>query len=159
MAKDAPNVGAKTKPAKAPKSDESGKAEVKAGAFMLKLGHPTPYRRTVTLDGSTKANKPVSSEAEKVQLEFQPGQAYDLSDIEAEGCRDLIENGFLVPARTDEKGRNKPVQVSSPRTDADGTIDKLEKKVEELAAENAELKAQLKNAPKVTLPAQVEQKP
>jgi hypothetical protein len=136
-----------------PKPKEAGAetAKPKSGTFTLRNGHATTFRRTVTLDGSSLNPKKPTADAEKVQLAFEPGVDYPLSEVEVAGCQDLIDAGILVPANRDDKGRNKPI-AASPRTDADSTIDKLEKKVEELAAENAALKAKLAAAPKVTIP-------
>lgn len=119
-----------------------------AKSYMLKIGHDTAFRRTVQIGDSKKAGKKGGTDPEKVQLVFEPGQSYQLTDEEVAGLQNEINSGLLVEATTDAEGRQRPVQPSSPRTDADSVIDRLEKKCEELAAENAELKKQLDDGKK-----------
>lgn len=103
--------------------------------YALKFGHPTVFRRTVTV-----------GKGEPYQLVFEPGQLYELNDEEV-ACLDReIAAGILVEAAKDPKGRFRYLdrQANKVAADADATIVKLEKRIEDLAAENAKLQEQLK---------------
>ncbi len=105
-------------------------------SYTLAFGYPTAFRRTVQ-----------SGDA-RVQLVFEPGEHYELTDEEAEGIQKELSVGLIVPSDFDPKGRQKrPTPIS---TDANSVIAKLEAKVESLAAENAQLKADLEAATKPT---------
>jgi hypothetical protein len=110
--------------------------------LALAIGHPTPWRQTVNIG---TADKP-----EKVQLVFEPGVDKEVTLAEIEGgLQPFIDAGLLVDPRRDPKGRQR--RPEKPDGDANKTIAKLEKKVEELSAENAQLKADLE---KLTAPAE-----
>lgn len=101
-------------------------------SLALRIGHTTPFRRTVTVDG------------EKYQLVFEPGKDYEITEAEiAGGLQKLIDGGLLVDPNRDHKGRQRRPTVAA--ADATATIDKLEKRIEQVAAENAALKAAAPN--------------
>lgn len=114
--------------AKKPKSTSS---------YTLKFGHPTPFRRTVTVGD------------EKVQLVFIPGEHYELTAEEVAGLDKEISGGLLVPTDLNAAGVQRPPRGVS--ADAAATIEKLEAKIEDLSAENAQLRADLE---KLTAPAE-----
>lgn len=101
--------------------------------LALAIGHPTPWRQTV--DTGT----------ERVQLVFEPGIDKEVTIAEIEGgLQPFIDSGLLVDPRRDPKGRQR--RPEKPDGDATKTINKLEKKIEDLATENAQLKADLEAA-------------
>lgn len=71
-----------------------------AGQYGLKYGHPTEFRRTVTIGEGDSA--------QRVQLVFQPNAPLELSDEEIAGLKKEIDGGLIVPWVEDEKGRRKP---------------------------------------------------
>lgn len=102
--------------------------------LALRFGHATLFRRTVTLGNG-----------EKIQMVFEPDRDYEVTDEElAGGLQKLVDDGLLVDPNRDPKGRRRP--LAAPTADATAAIDKLEKRVEDLAAENAQLKADLEAA-------------
>lgn len=108
--------------------------------LALAIGHPTPWRQTVNIG---TADKP-----EKVQLVFEPGIDVEVTAAEiAGGLQPFIDSGLLVDPRRDPKGRQR--RPEKPDGDATKTIANLEKKIEDLAAENAQLRSDLE---KLTAP-------
>ena len=105
--------------------------------LALRIGHTTPFRRTVTVG---KKNP------QKYQLVFEPGRDYEVTDEElAGGLQKLVDGGLLVNPHRDARGRQRRPAV--PTADPDATIEKLEKKVETLAAENSVLKSTTSDEP------------
>lgn len=104
-------------------------------SYTLKFGHPTPFRRTVTIGD------------ENVQLVFTPGEHYELTDEEIAGLELEISGGLLVLTDLNSAGVQRPPRGQS--ADATATIEKLEAKIEDLATENAQLRADLE---KLTAP-------
>lgn len=110
----------------------------KTQTFALAIGHSTTFRQTVNIGTPEKPNR--------VQLVFEPGEDYELTEAEIAGVQPFIDSGLLVDPNRDPKGRQRRPPVVSG--DANKTIAKLEKKLEELSAENAQLKADLEAATK-----------
>jgi hypothetical protein len=105
--------------------------------LALAIGHPTPWRQTVNVGTPENPNK--------IQLVFEPGidKEVTLAEIEG-GLQPFIDCGLLVDPRRDPKGRQR--RPEQPSGDANKTIAKLEKQVEELSAKNAQLTADLEAA-------------
>ena len=112
-------------------------AKAKTTTLALRVGHSTPWRQTVNVGTDKEPNK--------IQLVFEPGEDKEVTQAEIDGgLQPFIDCGLLVDPNRDPKGRQRrPVAVS---VDADKTISKLEKQVEDLSAENAQLKADLEAA-------------
>jgi hypothetical protein len=72
-------------------------SKAKSGIYGLRFGHEGEFRRTVEI-GEGKS-------AQKVQLVFQPQQAYTLTDQELAGLEKELKAGILVPWEEDAKGR------------------------------------------------------
>lgn len=87
-------------------------AKSKASTYGLKFGHPTDFRRTVTVGKGDKA--------QRVVLVFQPNTPYSLTDQEIAGCQDIIDGGLLVEWETDERGRQMrpgtPPEAQPPKS-------------------------------------------
>ena len=121
---------------KVKKHDESApdaEPEHKAGSYTLKRDHEGDFRRTIHYENG-----------DSVVLVMSPGLHLDLSQEEVDGLEKEISSGFIVPSNTDDKGRQKVVRQESP--EATATIARLEKRVEEQAAEIAALNSQLEEA-------------
>lgn len=105
--------------------------------LALAIGHSTVWRQTV--------NAGTAAEPNKVQLVFEPGVDKEVTQAEIEGgLQPFIDSGLLVDPRRDPKGRQR--RPEQPTGDATKAIAKLEKQVEDLSAENAQLKADLEAA-------------
>lgn len=74
-------------------------ARRKLQALALKWGHPTTFRKTVTVGPS--------SNPEQVQLVFEPGVKYLLSASEVSQLQRFVDSGLLVDPGKDVKGRYK----------------------------------------------------
>lgn len=98
--------------------------------YSLRPGRVEPFRRTVS-----------QQNGKSVQIVFEQGVDVDLSADELEQCRDIVESGMIVPATRDAKGRLRVPREFVEK--AEGEIAKLEKRVEELSAENEALKARI----------------
>jgi hypothetical protein len=110
------------------------KAKPATTVLTLKIGHPTIWRQTVNVG---TAEKP-----QKVQLLFEPGIDREVTFAEiAGGLQPFIDCGLLVDPNRDAKGRQRRPEKASG--DANKTITSLEKKIEELSSENAQLRADL----------------
>lgn len=105
----------------------------KKEVYTLRLGRLQPFRRTVQYGKDKSA-----------QLVFEPGVDVELDKTELEQCQDLIDTEMIVPADRDAKGRLRMPRVSSEEDTK--AIEKLQKKVETLEAENAELQKMLEQA-------------
>lgn len=103
--------------------------------LALKIGHTTTWRQTVTV--GPKSNP------QKMQLVFEPGEDKEVTKEEiAGGLQPFIDCGLLVDPNRDAKGRQRrPPQPEA--AEADKVIAKLEQRIEELSAENADLKKQI----------------
>jgi hypothetical protein len=109
----------------------------KTRVLALKIGHTTQWRQTVNI-GTAKNPK-------AIQLVFEPGEDKEVTQAEIDGgLQAFIDCGLLVDPNRDPKGRQRRPAVASG--DADKTIAKLEKKIEDLSAENSQLKADLEAA-------------
>jgi hypothetical protein len=105
--------------------------------LALAIGHPTPWRQTVNVGTAEQPNR--------IQLVFEPNVDKEVTLAEIEGgLQPFIDSGLLVDPRRDPKGRQR--RPEKPDGDANKTITKLEKKIEDLATENAQLKADLEAA-------------
>ena len=104
-----------------------------AGSYTLRRDREQEFRRTINYESGVSA-----------QLVFQPGKHVELTQEEVDGLAKEIENRMIVPSLTDDKGRQRIVREVTP--EATATIAKLEKQVEDLSAENAQLKADLEAA-------------
>lgn len=108
--------------------------------LALAIGHQTTWRQTVNVGTAEKPNK--------IQLVFEPGEDKEVTLAEIEGgLQPFIDSGLLVDPNRDPKGRQR--RPEKPTGDAMKTIAKLEKKIEDLSAENAQLRADLE---KLTAP-------
>lgn len=119
----------------------SGKA---TRTLALKVGHPTAFRRTLRFyKADPKTKKQVLDRSRPpVQMVFEPGKDYEVTQEELDaGLQQLVDVGLLVDPNRDPKGRQR--RPSAPTADAAKEISGLEKKVERLSAENAELKKKL----------------
>jgi hypothetical protein len=122
----------------------------KGGKYSLRQGHEMPFRRTIHYSDSKSA-----------QLVFNPGVTYELTELEVDQCQDIIDSHLLVEATEDEKGRVRYISRLDHDKSSDAIISDLEKKVETLSAENAELRALAKgteNADNTTTKADHEHK-
>lgn len=104
-----------------------------AGSYTLRRDREQEFRRTINYLSGASA-----------QLVFQPGQHVELTQEEVDWLAKEIEHRMIVPSYRDDKGRQKIVREVTP--EATATISRLEKKIEELSAENAQLKADLEAA-------------
>lgn len=116
----------------------------KTRTLALKVGHPTAFRRTIKFWAKSKdGSRVLDPSRPPVQMVFEPGQDYEISEEEIEaGLQGLIDGGLLVDPNRDPKGR----QRRPPAPEAaqfDKVVAKLEKRIEELSAENEDLKKQL----------------
>lgn len=102
------------------------------GTFALRQGHGTSFRRTVKLGKDSK-----------VLLVFEPGQTYELSDIERKQCQDIIDAGLLQEVSYDPKGRMRYPSGKAAALDTEAIIASLEAKIEELSAVVAKQSAEL----------------
>jgi hypothetical protein len=121
---------AKKKPAKTDEAEDDGP---NAGSYTLRRDREQEFRRTINYESGVAA-----------QLVFQPGVHVELTQEEVDGLENEIKVGMIVPSNRDDKGRQKLIREVTP--EATATITKLEKQVEELSAENAQLKADLEAA-------------
>lgn len=81
-------------------------SKVKTTPWGLKFGHPTVFRRTVTVNAG-------QSDEQKYQLVFEPNVPANLTEHEFKCCQDIIDIGLLVPWDVDPKGRRaRPNQVA-----------------------------------------------
>lgn len=136
----------------------------KTTSYTLARGRTQPYRKTLTYlskqpligpDGTPVTGpdgKPVlkmlrDPKREPVQLVFEPDEDIELTEEEIGYLANAIAGGYIVPTNRDAKGRQRS-QRSEPMPEATEIIAKIEKQVEELSAENAQLKADLKAATK-----------
>lgn len=117
---------AKTKPTQA----DSG------GSYTLRRDRHQEFRRTVNYKSGVSA-----------QLVFQPGEHLELTAEEVAGIKADIEAGMIVPSFRDDKGRQMIARQVA--VEASAAIANLEKKIEDLSAENAQLRADLE---KLTAP-------
>jgi hypothetical protein len=106
-------------------------AKKKTKSYALQPNWPAPFRRTVRL-----------ADREPYLLVFEPGEHYELDPDEIEFLAHEIAVGVLVESKVDASG-NRPVFVPPSAEDA---IARLETQIEELSAENAELRAELEKA-------------
>lgn len=102
------------------------------GTFALRQGHETAFRRTIEI-----------SKGNKIQLVFEPGQTYDLSEAERKQCQDIIDAGLLQEVTFDPKGRMRYPSGKLAALDTETIVANLEAKIESLSAENAKLSAEL----------------
>ena len=119
---------------KQPKSEEA--AGPQPGSYTLRRDRNQEFRRTIKYESGVSA-----------QLVFQPGAHLELTAEEVAGLKKEIDSRMIVPSFVDDKGRQRIIREVTP--EATATIAKLEAKVEELAAENAQLRADLE---KLTAP-------
>lgn len=85
-------------------------AKSKSTLWGLRIGHPNPFRRTVTV-GKGKSE-------ERVTLVFEPGTPYELSDSEVAQLKEDIDNGMIVPweeDRDDFRQRLRPGGKPEPK--------------------------------------------
>jgi hypothetical protein len=99
----------------------------------LVYGHPTTFKRTVTTGekGSTKS----------VQLVFEPGEVYQVSEAEFAGLAVEVASGLIVEPNIGDDGRMRP-----PRREAavePSVVADLESQIERQAQRIAELESQL----------------
>ncbi len=120
---------------KAKKSEDAASDGPPAGSYTLKRGRESQFRRTIRYESGVSA-----------QLVFSPDQHIDLTQEEVDGLRKEIACGLIVPSNTDDKGRQRVVREVT--TEAKATIESLQSQVDELAAENAQLKADMEAASK-----------
>lgn len=137
-------------------------SKTKATSYTLARGRTQPYRKTLTYlsaqplkdaEGKTvksEDGKPVMKmladpKRPPVQLVFEPDEDIDLTEEEVGYLANAIKGGFIVPTNRDAKGRQKTTR-NVPSPEAADEIAKLEKKIEDLAADNAQLKADLEAA-------------
>lgn len=69
-------------------------AKAKSTLWGLRLGHPNPFRRTVTVGKGRNE--------ERVTLLFEPKTPYELSEGEVAQLRTDIDNGIIVPWDQDQ---------------------------------------------------------
>ena len=138
-------------------------SKTKTTSYTLARQRTQPFRKTITYlseqpligpDGPVKgdAGKPVlkmlpDPERPPVQLSFEVDKDIDLTDEEIGYLENAIKGGVIEPTNRDAKGRQK----AAPRDyvpGADEIIAKLEKQVDDQAAEIAQLKKDLKAATK-----------
>lgn len=110
-------------------------AKKQTRVLALKIGHPTKWRQTVVLGPKDKP--------QRVQLLFEPGIDREVTQEEIDGgLQPFIDCGLLVDPNRDPKGRQR--RPPAPESvEADKVIAKLENRIEELSAENEDLKKQL----------------
>lgn len=104
-------------------------SSVKTTVWGLKYGHPTPYRRTLSVGKGKKAGR--------VLMVFQPDTPYELTDEELAGCQDLVKIGLLVPWETDPKGRRARPRPAADQSGETDSATALQAKVSELELELA----------------------
>lgn len=129
-------------------------------SYTLARGRTAPYRKTITYlseqplkgaDGKPVTGpdgKPVMKmlrdpKREPVQMVFEADKDIELTEEEIGYLANAIKGGYIVPTNRDAKGR----QRSAPKDyvpGADEIIAKLEKKVEDLSAKLAAVKADAK---------------
>jgi hypothetical protein len=114
-------------------------AKKETRTLALKIGHTTAWRQTVAVGPKDKPKR--------VQIVFEPNEDKEVTKAEIDGgLQPFIDCGLLVDPNRDPKGRQRrPAAVTA---DAASEIAKLEKKVEDLAAENSKLRADLEVATK-----------
>jgi hypothetical protein len=107
-------------------------AKKKTTAWGLKVGHTTPFRRTVDIGTKGKPNR--------VQLVFQPDTPYELTEQELAGVQRFVDSGLIVPWLLDPKGRRR-----SPAAAAEGKseIDAMGKRIAELELDLAAAEEQV----------------
>jgi hypothetical protein len=101
-------------------------AKKKTTAYGLKVGHTTPFRRTVEIGTKDKPKR--------VQLVFEPDAPYDLTEQEVAGVQRFIDCGLLVPWMLDPKGRRR---MPTGTKDGPAEIDTMGKRIAELELELA----------------------
>lgn len=123
-------------------------------SYTLSGRRTDPFRRTIRYLKKDKDGKVVYGEDGKavelkkaVLLFFQHGKHIELTDEEVEFLKVEIDAEIIVPTNFDSKGRQRdPNQIPAKLVDAETTIANLEKKIEDLAAENAKLREREKPA-------------
>lgn len=126
--------------------------------YTLARGRNQPYRKTITYlseqpligsDGKQVVGpdgKPVlkmlpDPKRPAVQMVFEADEDIELTEEELGHLENAIKSGVIVPTNRDGKGRQRSTRVA-PSPEAADEIAKLEKKVEEVSAKNAELKSE-----------------
>lgn len=121
-----------------------GQMAMKTTPYTLQRGREQEFRRTVNYFTTDKdGNKVLDPKRESVQFRFIAGEDVQLTDEEIEFMETDIKAGFIVRADRDAKGRQR-VQRDEPTPEAADIIAKLEKKVEDLSAKLASVKAENK---------------